>query len=224
MAIKDVGFAALLGTLAIGLPATGMAQGTEVASFGWYIGGSAGISSTKFNSAGFSSDLAGAGLTNSVSGVEEEDKGFKLFAGYRFNRHFGLEASYLDLGSFSVSTVVTRVNGIAVVPQTVVGSINIKEAFSLAAIGVLPLGGSRFSLLGKLGVYSIKTEARLTGPAGFLSDSDRNQNLLVGLGASYDFASKFGVRAEWERFLDVGSDSVGKGDIDMMSIGLVYRF
>jgi hypothetical protein len=34
---------------------------------------------------------------------------------------------------------------------------------------------------------------------------------------SYNFTKNFGVRAEWERFKAVG-------DIDLLSIGVVYKF
>jgi len=38
-----------------------------------------------------------------------------------------------------------------------------------------------------------------------------------GVGASYDFTKNFGIRAEWERFKPVDN-------IDLLSVGLVYKF
>jgi len=38
-----------------------------------------------------------------------------------------------------------------------------------------------------------------------------------GVGASYDLTKNFGIRAEWERFKAVDN-------IDLLSVGLVYKF
>jgi hypothetical protein len=32
------------------------------------------------------------------------------------------------------------------------------------------------------------------------------------------------VRAEWQRYQDIGGGNIGEGDVDVMSIGLIYRF
>ena len=203
---------------AMTVPSAGMAQDA-----GWYIGGSIGNSQVDIDSAGFSTFLASEGLGNTISGSDDKDSGFKLFAGYRFNRHLALEGGYVDLGSFSVSARVASLDGVAIVPQTVTGTVETKDGLNLAAVGILPLGGGGFSLFGKAGLYSIKSTTRIAGPGGAISESDRKEDLLVGLGASYDFARNFGVRVEWERFMDVGTES-NEGDIDLISIGLVYRF
>jgi opacity protein-like surface antigen len=74
----------------------------------------------------------------------------------------------------------------------------------------------------------VKTTISTSGavvPLGATSASNSAANLKVGVGAGYDFTDKFGVRVEWERFFDLGDDSVGgKSDVDFVSIGLVIRF
>ena len=51
----------------------------------------------------------------------------------------------------------------------------------------------------------------------------REANLKLGLGLQYDFTRSVGMRAEVERYRI--NDAVGsKGDVDLISIGLVYRF
>ena len=66
-------------------------------------------------------------------------------------------------------------------------------------------------------VMSASIEAQNSNP----SKSDTNYK--VGLGLPYHFTKSLGMRAEAERYRI--NDAVGnKGDIDLLSIGLVYRF
>jgi opacity protein-like surface antigen len=55
-----------------------------------------------------------------------------------------------------------------------------------------------------------------TGGAPFSEKAD-GTDLSFGLGVSYSFTRNLSVRAEWERF-DVDAD------VDLLSVGLVYRF
>ena len=53
--------------------------------------------------------------------------------------------------------------------------------------------------------------------------SEKDTNLKVGLGVQYAMTDALSLRAEIERYRV--NDAVGnKGDVDMASIGLVYRF
>jgi opacity protein-like surface antigen len=45
-----------------------------------------------------------------------------------------------------------------------------------------------------------------------------------GIGASYSFTRNLALRAEFERFLDVGDSDTGEGDVDLISIGVTFRF
>ena len=44
----------------------------------------------------------------------------------------------------------------------------------------------------------------------------------MGAGASYDLGNNIGVRAEWERYKDVGTPKIQKGDIDLLSVGVTF--
>jgi OOP family OmpA-OmpF porin len=62
----------------------------------------------------------------------------------------------------------------------------------------------------------------LTGP---LDIKETNTDLTYGIGAQYDINRQLGVRAEWQRYTNMGDDAtIGESDVDVMSVGLVVRF
>ncbi|TMH82921.1 MAG: hypothetical protein E6H47_13545 [Betaproteobacteria bacterium] len=63
--------------------------------------------------------------------------------------------------------------------------------------------------------------------AGFGSGSlkETNTDLTFGLGVQYDVSRELGVRGEWQRYKNIGGDNVGgKSDVDVLSIGGIWRF
>lgn len=160
-----------------------------------------------------------------ISNCKDTDTAWKIFGGYEFTPNLAVELGYNDFGRISGDATVV-VGG-----STFTGSAKIEAtAFELTGIGTLPLG-HQFSLYGKLGVYYAETKSsadvRQTTPpfaSGSSSTSDNNSNLTFGLGARYDITSNIGIRAEWQRFSKVGGDNTGKGDIDVLAIGGLYRF
>jgi OOP family OmpA-OmpF porin len=197
---------------ALALPAFGQESG-------WYVGGAIGQSKFKFDRGAIEGPFAAAGLGTTGFTYDETDTAWKLFGGYKFNRYFALEGAYLDLGKFSTSSRV--ISGAP--PVNVSFALKTKEAFDLAAVGIVPIG-SQFSVFGKLGGYSIKTEGTGSG-ATTVTGSDRGTGVLWGVGVGYDFARNLGVRAEYELFDKVGNkDKTFEGDVRLLSLGLVYKF
>jgi opacity protein-like surface antigen len=49
-------------------------------------------------------------------------------------------------------------------------------------------------------------------------------NLSYGLGAQYDFARNATLRFEWQHYVSVGDANTGEFDIDLYSVGLLFRF
>jgi hypothetical protein len=77
------------------------------------------------------------------------------------------------------------------------------------------------------------TQAKLTFSASdgnvdyaeTVSDSTERSNGMYGIGLGWDFGDHFAVRAEWNRYVDVGSEDVtGEGDIETLTGLLIYRF
>jgi OOP family OmpA-OmpF porin len=160
-----------------------------------------------------------------VSNCKDTDTAWKIFGGYQFTPNLAVELGYNDFGRISGDATLTFGG------STFTGNAKVEAtAFELTGVGTLPLG-QQFSLYGKLGVYYAETKAsanvqQTTPPfaSASSSQSDNNSNLTFGLGARYDFTKNIAVRAEWQRFSKVGSDNTGKGDIDVLAIGGLYRF
>jgi len=184
---------------------------------GFYAGAS--IGQSKFN--GACGSEPGVAITN----CDEKDTAWKIFGGYAFNRNLAVELGYNDFGRVSGDA-----SGVLLgIPFT--GNAKVEAtAFELTGVGSLPLA-NRFAVYGKLGLYygEVKSSATVRQTAapfatGSSSVSDNNTDLTFGFGGRYDITPRFAVRAEWQRFSKVGSDSTGKGDIDVLAIGGLYRF
>jgi OOP family OmpA-OmpF porin len=89
------------------------------------------------------------------------------------------------------------------------------------AVGSYPIGTSGFAPYAKVGVY--RGEAKLSSSFG-ISAKETNNDLTYGVGVRYDIMRNFAVRAEWQRYGDVGGSDTGKADVDVISIGALYKF
>ena len=187
-------------------------------STGWYGGLSIGQSRAKIDDARISSTLLGAGFTSTSISHDDRDTGYKVFAGYRINRNFALEGGFFDLGKFGFTA--------ATVPAgTLNGTIRLRGV-NLDAVGILPIA-ERFSAFGRVGANYVEARDSFSG-TGLVavtnsSPSKRETNYKLGLGLQYDFTDVLGMRLEAERYRI--NDAVGnRGDVDLLSVGLVYRF
>jgi len=194
----------LVAVLILGLAAKpSMAQAEN-----WYAGASVGQSKADI-------DLT-CDLDISCS-KDEDDTGFKIFGGYEFNPNGAIEFGYVDLGKFKASG-----------KDSFLGNASLDwepSGFTFAVVGTLPIG-QNFGLTGKVGIFfwDMDLHAR-SSVFGSGSDSDSGTDLTYGLGLKYDFSKTFGMRAEWERFQDVGdSNTTGQSDIDLFSVGVVFKF
>jgi len=179
---------------------SGLAAASQASAQGFYIGGSVGQSDTD------NSITSGLITSGTVDGT---DTGFKLFGGYQFNQHFGLELAYVDLGkvSYSGSSGAAPVTG---------GKVE-TSGINFSAVGTLPLNPS-FALFGKIGMFVWDAKASdVTGGAPF-SATDDGTDVSYGIGASFNITKNISARAEWERF------KLDSSDADLLSIGIVFRF
>ena len=133
-----------------------------------------------------------------VDGCDKTDMAWRILGGYQFNRFFAAEIGYSDFGRTTTSVGDTKA-----------------KAWEVVGLASYPLT-NEFSIYGKLGGYNGKLE----GPTG---DGTSNQ-FTYGAGARYDFTKHLGVRGEWQRYNNMGGDSVAKTDVDVLSVGIIYRF
>lgn len=185
---------------------------------GWYVGANAGQSRATIDDSRITSSLLSQGFT--VTALKDYDShfGYKLFGGYQFSKYFALEAGYFDLGQFGFAASTLP-------PGDLSGNLKLSGA-NVDAVGIVPVT-DKFAALARLGYIYSNTKDNFAGSgAVVVSDPERSEhssNFKFGLGLQYAFTRSLGVRAEAERYR-IG-DAVGnKGDIDLFSVGLLFRF
>lgn len=169
---------------------------------GFYLGGSLGQSKSNETCDGF------------PVACDDKDTAWRIFGGYQFNRYISAELGYADLGT--PASASGTVSGVAVVANTEV------TAWDLVAVGSYPIG--RFSIYGKLGLYRAETETSGSVAGIPLTGSDTNTDITFGAGAGFDITRNLRIRGEWQRYQNVGGDSGGEDDVDVFSVGLLWRF
>jgi OOP family OmpA-OmpF porin len=129
--------------------------------------------------------------------ADDKDNAFKLYGGMMYDKNFGAEIGYVDLGEGNNGGLSTE-----------------PRALYLAATGTYPLN-EQFSLSGKVGVSANRVKV-----AG---DSESRASLLLGVGATFNFAPNLAAVLEYEHFGKVYKEAF---DIkaDMVSVGLRYKF
>lgn len=186
---------------------------------GWYVGANVGQSRAKIDDARITSSLIGRGFSGVSIDDDDRDTGYKLYGGYKFNKNFAVEGGYFDLGRFGYAATMDQ-------PGTLNGNIKVK-GLNLDLVGMLPLT-EKFSVFGRVGVNYAEAKDTFRGTqssiyAPDVNRSKRDTNYKVGLGLQYAFTESLAMRAEVERYRI--NDAVGnKGDIDLVSVGLVYQF
>jgi OOP family OmpA-OmpF porin len=185
---------------------------------GWYAGFNGGQSRAKIADGRIADGLLGDGFTTTSISNEDHHLGFKLFGGYEFNRYIALEGGYFDLGRFGFTADTVPAGSLR-------GDIKIK-GLNLDAVGRIPMG-EKFSLFARAGLNYSESKDSFAG-TGLVAAIDpaphkRDPNYKYGVGAEYQFTRYVGMRIEAERYrID---DAVGnKGDVDLFSAGLVFRF
>ncbi len=184
---------------------------------GWYVGANVGQSRAKIDDDRITSSLLGRGFSGISIADDDRDTGYKLFGGYKFNRNVAVEGGYFDLGKFGYAATMNP-------SATLNGNIKLK-GLNLDLVGMLPIT-EKLSAFGRAGVNYAQAKGAFTGTESSVyppNPSKRDTNYKLGLGLQYALTDSLAMRAEVERYRI--NDAVGnKGDIDLVSVGLVYQF
>ncbi len=174
------------------------------------------------------------GVSATVSGIsvngsegKTKDTAYKLFLGYQYTPHWGLELGYNDLGD-KYSANISATNGV----QTLAGDVTAKiDNWYVAAVGTVPYGNG-FSLFGKVGAVRNTTKGGdlcLGGVCASTGDT-HHSGLFLGVGAEYAFTKQLGARLGYEDFGKVTNDDVwGTGNsgsikANMWDVSVKYSF
>ena len=185
---------------------------------GLYIGANVGQSRSIIDNDRIISGLKKQGFATTSITEDEYDVAYKAFVGYQLNQYFALEGGYFDLGQFDY-TANTLPAG------TLNGMIRLR-GFNVDAVGFIPFT-EKFSAFGRVGLTDAYARDSFNGSGSIVvldqHPSKQALSYKFGLGLQYDITRSLTTRLEAERYrID---DAIGnKGDIDLLSVGLVYRF
>ena len=206
------------GTLGLAILAVLASSNALAAEPGFYGGINVGQSMATIDDERITSNLLSQGFTGVSIADDDRDVGFKIFGGYQINRHFAIEGGYVNLGEFGYTATTTPAG-------TMTGNIEL-QGVNLDVVGILPFT-EKLSAFARAGVLYAEAKDTFTSTGLVINTnpnpSKRDTNYKFGVGLQYDITEKLGMRLEAERYrID---DAIGnKGDIDLASIGLVYRF
>lgn len=185
---------------------------------GWYLGGNIGQAKSDIDNERVLENVLDNNFTVQSSSEDNSDTGIKFYGGYQFTPHFAIEGGYFDLGKFDVSATTFPVG-------TVSGSTEF-QGLNLDLVGYSHFT-ERLSGLARVGITYAETVNTFsgTGAVGIAdgSSDERNTNPKVGLGLQYAFNDNLAMRLEAERYR-LNNGISGKDDVDLFSVGLVYRF
>ena len=160
-----------------------------------------------------SSYLPEINAKNFSGNVDDNMKSRKVYGAYQFNRLLAVEMG-ADIGRVSA-----RDNGL-VEPGSLAPGLRPK-GWQLSSTGTLPIG-QKLGVTGKVGAY--RGEVDLSASQSI--NDDGKTKALYGVGLKYDFSQNFRVQGGWDRYrLGTNTTTIsGDRNIDLLSIGLKYRF
>ncbi len=180
---------------------------------GPFAGVSAGIADAEGSASELDADLAALGHTT-MSTLDDTDNGWKVYAGYRFEKPFAIEAGYVELGQVSSTIRVTApvvtgfLDDVAEVHPFLGRGPFLAGQFSVYDEGPVELGV-------RLGVWS--WDAEVESKAASIGDIDideRRVDPLLGFVFLVELARWLEVRLEYEKYY------LDDQDADVVSAGL----
>lgn len=204
-----------LGLVALAALASPLALADES---GWYGGANIGRSAATIDDARINAGLLSGGFTSSAIVDDDRSTGYKVFGGYQLNKNFAIEGGYFDLGKFGYTATTVPAG-------TLNGTIKVR-GLNLDLVGIVPFT-EKFSAFGRVGLNYAQARDSFTGTGAVRvtnpNPSKYGTNYKFGVGLQYAFTDALAMRAEAERYRV--DDAVGnKGHIDLVSVGLIYRF
>ncbi|WP_345972989.1 OmpA family protein [Sulfurimonas diazotrophicus] len=158
------------------------------------------------------------------STADEEVFGVKAFGGYLFNQYFAVEGGYFNLGELSFKDVTNT-------GEVYKGKLS-GQGINMDGLAHLPLLDA-LTVFARIGVLYAGMSKNYTYSGGILLVNGAPKDMHVtewdvgyklGAGVQYDFTPALGVRAEWEGYHLAEAGSRSDYDVNLYSLGVVYRF
>jgi len=210
--------------LAVCMATAGSLPAAAAEDSGWYLGGNIGKTRSLIDDAKTTTDFFGTGYGITGMDLDQEDTGYKLYAGYDFNKYFALEAGYFDLRTSDTFTAGVAVPGGTQV-STFGGPTKVKGYF-LDLVGTAHIN-DKWAVFARFGGNTAKVDERFTG-TGDLSgvnyhSNATDTNIKYGAGIEYSFTPAWAARLEAERYR-MQDGVANKNYVNLVSLGVVYRF
>lgn len=157
---------------------------------GWYAG--LGVGQSKYN------DI-------DQTSANTRTEGWKVYAGYQFNKYLGVEGGYVNLNDMTGTKGAVRTN-----IDT--------DAWALSAVLSYPVT-DKISVMGKAGVaYMLADVHTKNGAAVTVTTGDDSYEPTYGVGVKYAVFDNLDLRAEWDRY------DRNDMNIDLISAGMAVKF
>lgn len=143
-----------------------------------------------------------SGCLSTATTCDDTDRALKVFAGFQLNRILSVEAGFHNLGK--ATSPAASVKG---------------HAWEAVGIAAWPIAGA-LSVYGKLGVFRTKVE----GSGSLVPNRETNFGPTFGLGAQFEVNRNLALRGEWQSYPGVGGSTLPKSDINVVSLGALWRF
>ena len=190
----------------------------------WYVGlGGLGRVTVDRNVSDFDDDSITSGR------VDDDDSGWKLFGGYRFNKHCSVELGYADLNSDpdDETTFVGQSSGLGSAYAAGAVSVDIDDpnVYYLAAVGRLPMPlgpapyDDRLALVAKAGVMAWQATETTIDSSGSDDKDEDGTDVMFGLGIEYKWPNGIAIRSDWEFYRGVVDE-----DYELNTVALTYDF
>jgi len=209
----------LLSLVLASCSAVGRSPRQEVEWFqrGIYLGASAGVATSTADQGDLQRDVDDIFPGSQVTDYDDEDLAWKLYAGFRFNRPFAIEAGWVELGRITseISTSAPDVEGF------------LKQVEEIHPfLGAGPFLGARYYIIDTnrfhlglgAGIWRWNAEVETKAASGEKMDPDADEfDPYFGVNAIWDFTERFSIRGDFERYY------LDDFEADVITAGLQFR-
>jgi hypothetical protein len=175
-------------------------------------------------------DGSGFPSQNLSASTSNTDIGYQATFGYRFTRFFAAELGLVQYGELA-STAKGDIDfgqGNGFEPVSVKLAFNVGGPL-FSAVGIWPIN-DKFELFGRIGYLFASSDREFSSHAqgssgvGGSAKGD-SQEVVYGIGASYNINQVYSVRLEYQKLDNVGDPTrSGTENMDMLMIGATIRF
>jgi OOP family OmpA-OmpF porin len=155
---------------------------------------------------------------------------YSLTVGYRFNKYFATELSYIDLGNADYKAKIADYT-VPTAPVDV-GSVKAQwdaKGWPLTVLGIWPIDDA-WEVFGKVGLFM--GDVKLDGKAKYFDgdlivrghESANSNEFIGGVGVNYNFMETWAARLEWQALPSLGNNKTGDGNWNNIQASIFYKF